>query len=52
MEGFTVTLSDVVPPAAIAAGLAVMVRLVLTAGAATVTATFDEAEAANAAEPP
>lgn len=49
---FTATLSNVVPLDAIVAGLAVTVRLVATAGAATVTVTGDEVEDANAADPP
>jgi hypothetical protein len=52
MADFTATLSDVVPPDAIVAGLAVTVRVVETAGAATVTVTGDEVEDVNPADPP
>jgi hypothetical protein len=52
VAGFTATLSEVVPPGAIVPGLALTVRLVATAGTATVTVTGDEAEDANAADPP
>jgi hypothetical protein len=51
VTGFTRTFRDVVPPGAIVPELAVTVMLVATAGAATVTATGDEAEDANAADP-
>ena len=52
VTGFTATFRDVVPPGAIVPGLAVTVMLVATGGAATVTATGDEVEGANAADPP
>lgn len=51
VAGFTVTFNDVVPPEPIVAGLAVTVRVVGLAGAATVMVTGAETEEANAAEP-
>lgn len=48
---FTVTFTEVVPPVAIVAGLAVTVRVVAIAGADTVTVTGADVEDANAAEP-
>jgi hypothetical protein len=52
VAGFTATLSEVVPPGATVPGLAVTVRLVTTAGVATVAVTGEEAEEANAGDPP
>jgi hypothetical protein len=51
-DGFTTTLSEVVPPEAIVAGLAVTARAVATTGAATMTVAGDETEEAKAADPP